>query len=73
MQSNIFTQAETYSQSRLPVDQASTLIPAAYTTPEFFALEQEKVFSNDGLQQVVYLKSATQETSWLRKWPDVRF
>ena len=46
MQSNIFTQAETYSQSRLPVDQASTLIPAAYTTPEFFALEQEKVFSN---------------------------
>ena len=46
MQSNIFTQEETYSQSRLPVDQASTLIPAAYTTPEFFALEQEKVFSN---------------------------
>jgi choline monooxygenase len=63
MQSNIFTQAETYSQSRLPVDQASTLIPAAYTTPEFFAIEQEKVFSN-GWGQVVYLKSATQETSW---------
>ena len=59
MQSNIFTQAETYSQSRLPVDQASTLIPAAYTTPEFFALEQEKVFSNEWVAACCFLKSAT--------------
>ncbi|MBL4825785.1 MAG: aromatic ring-hydroxylating dioxygenase subunit alpha, partial [SAR324 cluster bacterium] len=41
-----FTQPETYRLSRLPVDQASTLIPDAYTAPEFFALEQEKVFAN---------------------------
>ena len=41
-----FTQPDTYRQSRLPVDQASTLIPDAYTSDDFFALEQEKIFSN---------------------------
>ncbi|MBS1254749.1 MAG: Carnitine monooxygenase oxygenase subunit [Deltaproteobacteria bacterium] len=40
-----FTKPETYNLSRLPVDQASTLIPDAYTAPDFFALEQEKVFA----------------------------
>ena len=40
-----FTQPDTYWMSRLPVDQASTLIPDAYTAQEFFALEQEKVFA----------------------------
>jgi len=46
MKKNIFTQAETYSKNRLPVDQASTLIPAAYTNSEFFNLEKEMVFAN---------------------------
>ena len=41
-----FTQPDTYRQIRLPVDQASTLIPDAYTSDDFFALEQEKIFSN---------------------------
>ena len=41
-----FTQSDTYKQSRLPVDQASTLIPDAYTADDFFALEQEKIFAN---------------------------
>ena len=42
---NVYTQPETYSLSRLPVDQASTLIPDAYTAADFFALEQEKIFA----------------------------
>ena len=41
-----FTQPDTYRQTRLPVDLASTLIPDAYTSDDFFALEQEKIFSN---------------------------
>ena len=43
---HVYTQAETYSLSRLPVDQATTLIPDAYTAADFFAIEQEKVFAN---------------------------
>jgi phenylpropionate dioxygenase-like ring-hydroxylating dioxygenase large terminal subunit len=39
-----FSEAETYAATRLPVDYASTLIPDAYTSPEFFALERERVF-----------------------------
>ena len=46
MENNIFTQAETYSKNRLPVDQASTLIPAAYTSSEFFNLEKENTKSH---------------------------
>ncbi|HIM44344.1 MAG TPA: aromatic ring-hydroxylating dioxygenase subunit alpha, partial [Deltaproteobacteria bacterium] len=41
---HVYTQPETYGLSRLPVDQASTLIPDAYTAADFFALEQEKIF-----------------------------
>ena len=40
-----FTEESTYVQTRLPVDLASTLIPDAYTSPEFFALERERVFT----------------------------
>ena len=43
---NIFTEPETYRKTRLPVDQASTLIPAAYTNQEFFNLEKEMVYAN---------------------------
>jgi len=39
-----FTRAETYGATRLPVDQASTLIPDAYTSPEFHALELDRIF-----------------------------
>jgi len=39
-----FTQPDTYRQIRLPVNKASTLIPDAYTSENFFALEQEKIF-----------------------------
>src|SRR4051812_29116095 len=40
-----FTDERLYAATRLPVERASTLIPDAYTSPEFFALEQEKVFA----------------------------
>ncbi|MBW0103938.1 aromatic ring-hydroxylating dioxygenase subunit alpha [Pseudonocardia sp. KRD291] len=41
-----FTEEETYRRTRLPVELASTLIPDAYSSPEFFALEREKVFAS---------------------------
>ncbi|MHA6629876.1 aromatic ring-hydroxylating oxygenase subunit alpha [Pseudonocardia sichuanensis] len=40
-----FTEESTYLHTRLPVELASTLIPDAYCSPEFFALEQERVFT----------------------------
>ncbi|TQM11741.1 aromatic ring-hydroxylating oxygenase subunit alpha [Pseudonocardia kunmingensis] len=40
-----FTEESTYRHTRLPVELASTLIPDAYCSPEFFALEQERVFT----------------------------
>src|SRR3954454_22275589 len=40
-----FTDEDTYRHTRLPVDLASTLIPDAYCSPEFFALEQDRVFT----------------------------
>lgn len=39
-----FGEEATYAATRLPVDHASTLIPHAYTTEEFDALERERVF-----------------------------
>lgn len=39
-----FTEEATYRHTRLPVERASTLIPDAYCSPEFFTLEQERVF-----------------------------
>ena len=39
-----FTREETYAATRLPVDRASTLIPDAYTSDEFHALELERIF-----------------------------
>ena len=41
-----FTHEELYRRTRLPVDLASTLIPDAYCSPEFFALEQDRVFAD---------------------------
>jgi choline monooxygenase len=41
-----FTREETYRATRLPVDRASTLIPDAYTSPEFHALELERIFGS---------------------------
>jgi choline monooxygenase len=41
-----FTEEELYARTRLPVDLASTLIPDAYCSPEFFALEQDRVFTS---------------------------
>jgi len=38
-----FLQEETYARTRLPVELASTLIPDAYTSPEFFELERDRV------------------------------
>ncbi len=40
-----FLREETYAKTRLPVDFAWTLIPDAYTAPEFYALEQQEVFA----------------------------
>ena len=41
-----YTKMETYRQIRLPIEKASTLIPDAYTSDNFLALEQKKIFSN---------------------------
>lgn len=40
-----FGDEDTYRHTRLPVDLASTLIPDAYCSPEFFTQEREKVFA----------------------------
>jgi choline monooxygenase len=40
-----FSAPETYAQTRLPVDLASTLIPDAYTSADYFELEQQRVFA----------------------------
>ncbi|ANY08913.1 aromatic ring-hydroxylating oxygenase subunit alpha [Pseudonocardia sp. HH130630-07] len=42
----LFTEESTYAATRRPVELSSTLIPDAYTSPEFFALEQERIFAN---------------------------
>ena len=39
-----FTREETYRATRLPVDDASTLIPDAYVSAEFHALELDRIF-----------------------------
>jgi phenylpropionate dioxygenase-like ring-hydroxylating dioxygenase large terminal subunit len=39
-----FRRPETYAETRLPVELASTLIPDAYTSPEYYELEQQQVF-----------------------------
>jgi choline monooxygenase len=39
-----FLLEETYARTRLPVSLASTLIPDAYTSEDFFRLERERVF-----------------------------
>jgi choline monooxygenase len=39
-----FDLPETYAGTRLPVDLATTLIPDAYTSAEFYELEQQRVF-----------------------------
>ena len=44
MPPELFGQESTYRATRLPVDLASTLIPDAYTSAEFHALEQERIF-----------------------------
>jgi phenylpropionate dioxygenase-like ring-hydroxylating dioxygenase large terminal subunit len=39
-----FTLEETYAATRRPVSLAETLLPEAYTSEEFFAVERERVF-----------------------------
>lgn len=41
-----YGQEETYRRTRFPVERALTLIPDAYRSAEFYALEQERVFAN---------------------------
>ena len=41
-----YQREETYRHTRNAVESAVTLIPDAYTSPEFFALEQQKVFAS---------------------------
>ena len=40
-----FVREDTYAATRLPVDLASTLIPDAYTSPDFHDLELDRVFA----------------------------
>lgn len=37
---------DTYQYTRAPVESALTLIPQAYTSPEFYAIEQKRVFGD---------------------------
>lgn len=39
-----FTEPETYTQTRRPAPVARTLVPSAYTSEEFFAIERQRVF-----------------------------
>jgi choline monooxygenase len=41
-----FTREETYAATRRPVSLAETLVPEAYTSDEFFAIERERVFGS---------------------------
>jgi choline monooxygenase len=41
-----FTQEETYTGTRRPVEFAETLTPEAYTSEAFFAVERERVFAS---------------------------
>src|SRR3954452_12264866 len=41
-----FTREETYAATRRPVSLAATLVPDAYTSREFFALERDRVFAS---------------------------
>src|ERR671911_615226 len=41
-----YTREVTYRATRLPVDRASTLIPDAYTSPDFHALELDRIFGS---------------------------
>src|ERR671932_2816256 len=41
-----FTREETYEATRRPVSLAETLLPEAYTSEAFFALERERVFGS---------------------------
>jgi choline monooxygenase len=41
-----FTREETYAATRRPVSLAETLLPAAYTSDAFFAIERERVFAS---------------------------
>jgi choline monooxygenase len=40
-----YTKEETYRHTRAPVDLAVTLLPEAYTSPEFYEIERERVFA----------------------------
>ena len=40
-----FSEESTYAATRLPVNAASTLIPDAYVSDEFYALERERIFA----------------------------
>ncbi len=45
MSSSDYLREETYRATRLPVERASTLIPAAYRCPQFYTLEQDRVWA----------------------------
>ncbi len=42
---SVYTREETYRHTRLPVERATTLIPDAYRSADYFEVEQEQVFS----------------------------
>jgi len=43
---NEFTNEKLFSQTRLPTEEAKTLLPDCYRRPDFFELESEKIFRN---------------------------
>jgi choline monooxygenase len=43
---NRFVREETYASTRRPVELAQTLLPEAYTSEEFFAIERDRVFGS---------------------------
>jgi choline monooxygenase len=45
LSADAFSREETYAATRLPVESASTLIPDAYASADFHALERERIFA----------------------------
>ena len=67
-----FTREETYAATRRPVALAATLVPDAYTSEEFFALERDRSSRRAGSPSAVRPSSASPATSSSPRSPGAR-
>ena len=63
-----YTREETYAATRRPVDLAQTLLPDAYTSDAFFAIERERVFAAGRVVAGSWRRCASRATSSWRGW-----